>query len=129
MPCSNTACWSSRWSDQRWKSSPAALKSVLPRKGNIMQDRPEETVFDNPLRHLTPAQFMALGGNAVVYVRSIKGSKLNEMMEPEGFEGEDDNEDYQIVVSADGSPLLVADSTEAVEEWLSDKNLGIVALH
>jgi hypothetical protein len=50
-------------------------------------------------------------------------------MEPEGFEGEDDNEDYQIVVSADGSPLLVADSTEAVEEWLSDKNLGIVALH
>ena len=94
-----------------------------------MQDRPEETVFDNPLRHLTPAQFMALGGNAVVYVRSIKGSKLNEMMEPEEFEGEDDNEDYQIVVSADGSPLLVADSTEAVEEWLSDKNLGIVALH
>jgi len=94
-----------------------------------MQDRPEQTSFDNPLRHLTPAQFMALGGNAVVYVRSIKGSKLNEMMEPEGFEGEDDNEDYQIVVSADGSPLLVADSTEAVEEWLSDKNLGIVALH
>lgn len=94
-----------------------------------MQDRPEETSFDNPLRHLTPAQFMALGGNAVVYVRSIKGSQLSEMMEPEGFEGEDDTQDYQIVVSADGSPLLVADSLEAVEEWLSDKNYGIVALH
>ena len=94
-----------------------------------MQDRPEQTSFDNPLRHLTPAQFMALGGNAVVYVRSIKGSQLSEMMEPEGIEGEDDNGDYQIVVSADGSPLLVADSVEAVEEWLSDKNYGIVALH
>jgi len=94
-----------------------------------MQDRPEQTSFDNPLRHLTPAQFMALGGNAVVYVRSIKGSQLSEMMEPEGLEGEDDNGDYQIVVSADGSPLLVADSVEAVEEWLSDKNYGIVALH
>ena len=94
-----------------------------------MQDRPEQTSFDNPLRHLTPAQFMALGGNAVVYVRSIKGSKLSEMMEPEGLEGEDDTQDYQIVVSADGSPLLVADSVEAVEEWLSDKNYGIVALH
>ena len=93
-----------------------------------MQDRPEASTFDNPLRHLTAAQFMALGGNAVVYVRSIKGEKLSEMME-DGIEDEDQNEDFQLVVSADGSPLLVADTTEAVEEWLSDKNYGIVALH
>ncbi len=92
-----------------------------------MQDRPEQTVFDNPLRHLTPAQFMALGGNAVVYVRSIKGAKLSEMMSEEAFE--DVGEDFQMVVSADGSPLLVADSQEAVDEWLADKNFGIVALH
>ncbi len=92
-----------------------------------MQDRPEQTFVDNPLRHLTPAQFMALGGNAVVYVRSIKGTKLSEMMSEEAFE--DVGEDFQMVVSADGSPLLVADSEEAVEEWLSDKNFGIVALH
>ena len=37
--------------------------------------------------------------------------------------------EFQLVVSADGQPLLVADSQEAVAEWLSDKNLGIVALH
>jgi hypothetical protein len=92
-----------------------------------MQDRPEQTSFDNPLRHLTPAQFMALGGNAVVYVRSIKGGKLSEMTD-EIEDGEQDTE-FQIVVSADGSPLLVADSEEAVEEWLSDKDYGIVALH
>ena len=35
----------------------------------------------------------------------------------------------EIETKADGSPLLVADSVEAVEEWLSDKNFGIVALH
>jgi len=92
-----------------------------------MQDRPEQTNFDNPLRHLTPAQFMALGGNAVVYVRSIKGEKLSEMMDAVE-DGEQDTE-FQIVVSADGSPLLVADSEEAVEEWLSDRDLGIVAVH
>ena len=40
-----------------------------------MQDRPEETVFDNPLRHLTAAQFMALGGDAVVYVRPIRAAR------------------------------------------------------
>jgi hypothetical protein len=94
-----------------------------------MQDRPEQTVSDNPLRHLTPAQFMALGGNAVVYIRPIKGAKLSELMEEEALGDEDQTEEFQIVVSADGSPLLVADSTEAVEEWLSDKNFGIVALH
>jgi hypothetical protein len=94
-----------------------------------MQDRPEETNFDNPLRHLTPAQFMALGGNAVVYVRPIKGGKLSEIMDESEFQAADENEEFQLVVSADGSPLLVADSEEAVEEWLMDKNYGIVALH
>jgi hypothetical protein len=92
-----------------------------------MQDRPEEPVHDNPLRHLTAAQFMALGGNAVVYIRAIKGEKLSEMMDETGFD--DGDEEYQLVVSADGSPLLVADSQEAVAEWLADKNFGIVALH
>jgi hypothetical protein len=95
-----------------------------------MQDRPEQTSFDNPLRHLTPAEFMALGGNAVVYVKSIKGKQLSEMMSEIEDGGEEDAEvDYQIVVSADGQPLLVADSEEAVADWLSDKNLGVVTLH
>jgi len=92
-----------------------------------MQDRPEETIFDNPLRHLTAAQFMALGGNAVVYIRPIKGKKLSEFMDDVADEAAED--DFQLVVSADGQPLLVADTPEAVNEWLSDKNLGIVALH
>src|SRR5690242_17499348 len=130
MPCSGTACWSSRWFGQRRKRSPAGSTFVLPRKGNIMQDRPEQTSFDNPLRHLTPAEFMALGGNAVVYVKSIKGAKLSQMMSEIEDGGEDDAEvDYQIVVSADGQPLLVADSEEAVSDWLSDKNYGVVTLH
>ena len=94
-----------------------------------MQGRPEQDAVDNPLRHLTPAQFMALGGNAVVYVKSIKGAKLAEIMAEDDLEDGEANEDFQIVVSADGSPLLVADSEEAVAEWLSDKNYGIVALH
>jgi hypothetical protein len=96
-------------------------------KGNIVQDRPEETVFDNPLRHLTDAQFMALGGNAVVYIRPITGDKLSEFISE--IDDDDADQEFQMVVSADGSPLLVADSQEAVAEWLMDRNLGIVALH
>ena len=90
-----------------------------------MQTR-EETTNHNPLRDLTPAQFMALGGNAVVYVKPIKGDQLAELMKEPQF---DVDEDFHLVVSADGSPLMVGDTHEAVAEWLSDKNYGIVALH
>ena len=90
-----------------------------------MHERPEENQIDNPLRNLTPAQFMALGGNAVVYVKPIKGEQLAQMMAQPDFE----EDEFQLVVSADGSPLLIADSRESVAEWLSDKNYGIVTLH
>lgn len=91
-----------------------------------MQQRRDENLPDNPLRHLTPAQFMALGGNAVVYVKPMRGTALAEMMGQPDLAEEDE---FQLVVSADGSPLLIADSREAVREWLEDKNFGIVALH
>ena len=90
-----------------------------------MQTREEQQTY-NPLRDLTPAQFMALGGNAVVYVKPIKGDQLAELMKEPQF---DVDEDFHLVVSADGSPLMVGDTEEAVAEWLSDKNYGIVALH
>jgi len=80
----------------------------------------------HPLKSLTAAQFMALGGNAIVYIRPIRGAALSELMDEVQV---DDDQEFQLVVSADGSPLLVADSEESVAEWLSDKNLGIVALH
>ena len=97
-----------------------------------MQDRPEnpEVMSEdalNPLKHLTAAQFMALGGNAVVYVRPIKGEALSKLM----VDGDDlqDEAEFQLVVSADGSPLMVGDSREAVTEWLAERNYGVVSLH
>ena len=97
-----------------------------------MQDRPENPEAGsfnaaNPLRHLTPAQFMALGGNAVVYVRPISGAALSRMMIG-GGDVEPDAE-FQLVVSADGSPLMVGDSKEAVDDWLADRSYGVVSLH
>lgn len=91
-----------------------------------MHERPDENPNNHPLRHLTAAQFMALGGNAVVYLKTMSGVDLAEMMGQPDL-AEDD--EYHLVVSADGSPLLIADSEESATEWLSDKNLGVVALH
>ena len=87
---------------------------------------PTNEQFDNPLRNLTPAQFMALGGNAVVYVKPMTGDNLAQMMGQPDLAEEDE---LHLVVSADGSPLLIADSEESAAEWLSDKNFGIVSLH
>jgi hypothetical protein len=88
-------------------------------------DLPDENAA-HPLRSLTAEEFMALGGKAVVYVKPMTGPALSEMTGNSSFE---DGDDFQIVVSADGQPLLIADSEDAVVEWLSDKNFGIVALH
>lgn len=94
-----------------------------------MQNR-DTTVIDpqvHPLKTLTPAQFMALGGSAVAFVRPIFGAEVMELLsEDEGFEPDGL---YQLVMSADGTPLMVADTREAVNEWLSDRNVGLVAVH
>lgn len=96
-----------------------------------MQDRTEnpqaaEAPF-NPLRHLTAAQFMALGGNAVVYVRPISGAALAVFMP--ALENVEESAELQLVMSADGSPLMVGDTDEAVADWLSERNFGVVSLH
>ena len=81
---------------------------------------------DHPLRNLTAAQFMALGGNAVVYVRHVQGDQIESML-PEGeFSAEDE---FHIAVGADGAPLMVADSEEALADWLEGRNLGVVTVH
>lgn len=95
-----------------------------------MQDRFQNAEAYNathPLRHLTAAQFMALGGNAVVYVRPITGAELAKMMiDSDALEPD---AEFQLVVSADGSPLMVGDTAEAVADWLSERNYGVVSLH
>lgn len=80
----------------------------------------------HPLKDLTQAQFAALGGNAVAYVRSVGGDVLSQMITDAQF---DTDGLYQLVMSADGTPLLVTDTEDAVTDWLGDKNLGLATLH
>jgi hypothetical protein len=80
----------------------------------------------HPLKSLTRAQFAALGGDAVAYVRPVSGVVLSAMIADTPFEPD---ADYQLVMSADGTPLLVTDTEEAVLDWLGDRNLGLATLH
>lgn len=80
----------------------------------------------HPLKSLTRAQFAALGGDAVAYVRPVSGAVLSAMITDTQF---DPLMQYQLVMSADGTPLLVTDTADAVADWLGDKNLGLATLH
>lgn len=93
-----------------------------------MDKRNSDAMVDaaNPLKDMTRAQFAALGGDAVAYVKSVMGDTLSGMIAEAEF---DDAIEYQLVMSADGTPLMVADTTDAVTEWLGDRNIGIATLH
>lgn len=89
-------------------------------------DEPTNDAAIHPLKDLTLAQFAALGGDAVAYVRPVSGAILVAMIEDADFNAA---EQYQLVMSADGKPLLVTDTADAVLEWLGDQNLGLATLH
>ena len=80
----------------------------------------------HPLKSLTSAQFAALGGDAVAYVRPVSGAILATMIDDAEFEAATE---YQLLMSADGTPLLVTDTADAVSDWLGDTNLGLATLH
>lgn len=80
----------------------------------------------HPLKLLTRAQFAALGGDAVAYIKPVSGLLLSGMIKDTEFDADGQ---YQLVMSADGTPLMVADTEDAVTEWLTDTNLGLATLH
>ena len=94
----------------------------------MMDKRNSEGALDaaNPLKHLTRAQFAALGGDAVAYIKPVSGLLLSTMIHDAEFDGATQ---YQLVMSADGTPLMVADTAEAVTEWLGDQTIGVATLH
>lgn len=94
----------------------------------MMDKRDFDAVTDaaNPLKHLTRAQFAALGGDAVAYIKPVSGATLASFIHDAEFDAVGE---YHLVMSADGTPLMVADTTDAVSEWLGDQNIGLATLH
>lgn len=80
----------------------------------------------HPLKSLTKAQFAALGGDAVAFIRALDGSSLSQLVNDPRFEH---GVEYQLVMSADGTPLMIADTEEAVLDWLGEQTLGLATLH
>lgn len=93
-----------------------------------MMDKRSDAAMDaaNPLKDMTRAQFAALGGDAVAFIKAVDGILLSGLIEDAEF---DASTVYHLVMSADGTPLMVADTQAAVTEWLGDQNIGLATLH
>ena len=81
----------------------------------------------HPLKALSAPEFAALGGDRTVFVRSIRAGLLARFV-PEAKNMPEDMV-FQLVMGADGSPLLVADNEQAVKDWLSEADVVRVPRH
>lgn len=80
-----------------------------------------------PLRILTAAQFAALGAGDIVFWRQMNAGALAEFipqasMAPAG-------QMLELLMSADGAPVLIADSREAIIDWIEGHEVRLATLH
>lgn len=98
-----------------------------------MHDKPNDNApehderFAHPLRGLTAMEFAQLGGSDVAYVREVTVEELEAMLPDVEIPATDS--ELQLVMSAEGRPLLIADSPEAVGEWLGGNEIQVATRH
>jgi len=90
------------------------------------QDFPFQA-FSSPLKAMSAEEFAALGANSALFLRQITGDQLASFI-PEATGAPEDGV-FQMIMSADGAPILVTDSTDAVYAWLDDNHITLVQRH
>lgn len=88
---------------------------------------PEKASHTHPLKALSALEFAALGADRMVFVRTISADLLASFV-PEASSMPEDMI-FQLIMGADGSPLLVADNSQAVSDWLSEAEVVQVLRH
>lgn len=96
-------------------------------KPNDFRDDASTRNEGHPLRALSEIEFAALGGNKTVFVRTISAKDLADFV-PEASAMPEDVQ-FQLIMAADGAPLLVADNFRAVSDWLSENEVVQVYRH
>jgi hypothetical protein len=93
-------------------------------------DKPQETPFNpavHPLKQLSAEQFAALGAQSVVYRRQIDAGVLDVLMPGTGIDPKAGT--LNLLVSADGTPVLVTDNTQALEDWVDERDITLAMVH
>jgi len=96
------------------------------RIGYKTQDFPFHAI-PQPVKTMSAQEFAALGADSAVFAREITGDQLSQFI-PEA-EGAPEDGIFQMIMSADGSPVLVTDNDAAVYEWLEHNDIVLVQRH
>ncbi len=102
--------------------------------GNKGHEAKTKTIASNitpheghPLRSISEEDFVDLGVGHVVFVRSISAGNLKTFV-PEAQSMPADVQ-FQMIVAANGAPVLIADNREAIEDWFEQNSVRSVLRH
>lgn len=79
------------------------------------------------LKVMTAAQFAALGAGDIVFWRQMNAGDLAEFIPQAGMAPAD--QPLELLMSADGAPVLIADSRDAILDWIDGHEVRLVTLH
>ena len=77
---------------------------------------------------MPPANFAVLGGGRIAYVRSLKSDEAQEPLPGTAARSRPDLELWALL-AADGTPIMLADSREAVVMNAHENDLETVSIH
>lgn len=83
--------------------------------------------FGDAMREMSEKEFAALGAEKIAFRRMISAGDLSKFV-PDAATMPKDLQ-FQMLMSADGSPILVTDSLDAVNNWLDDNEITLVTRH
>ncbi|RDE09345.1 DUF1150 family protein [Pelagibacterium lacus] len=80
-----------------------------------------------PLKTLTEAQFAALGAGDIVFWKQMDAGELAAFIPQAAMAPAQQR--LELLMSADGAPVLIADSPEAVIDWIDTHEVRLATLH
>lgn len=86
-----------------------------------------QLVTNQTLKSITSEEFADLGAQAIVYAQQISGENLRALFPDALSEAPEGN--LTLLMNAGGVPVLVADSDEAIGDWLEQHEVTLVQRH
>lgn len=78
------------------------------------------------LRSMDADQFAALGAGKLVFMRPILGRDLAKFLPLADLP---DDKQFDLVLSAEGTPLMVTDDQDTILEWVEENELDLAGWH
>lgn len=87
----------------------------------------EFPVSAQPFKDMSEAEFAAFGAGNTVFWRSMPAQELAGLVPQASLAPNEQVLEY--LVSADGAPVMIADSKDAVQEWLDNHEVSLASVH